>query len=285
MGTKEFEDSELEGLSAAELAAIAGDDEELPTDPEDDPADPADDPDPVDPADPGEPTDPLDPADPADPADPIDEPADPKFVPQFAVAGVENYDVKVGEINTKITGLREQMESGELTLSEYEAQKDALVEERSELKHQQRMADFAESQNAEQSKVLWEHEQKKFFKTEANQAYMKDTILFSVLDAAVKTIANNPKNAAMGPDEVLAEADRQVRARMLVPGDKPKPKPLDRTIDRSKLVPTLHGLPSAEIPETGIDAEFGYLDKLQGMDLERALAKMSPEQEARYLQG
>lgn len=212
--------------------------------------------------------------------------ADPKFVPQFAVAPPENYDARVSEINAKITGLREQMESGELTLSQYEEQKDALVEERSDLKSQKQMADFAEQQNAEQSNLLWEHEQKKFFRSEANQAYMKDSLLFATLNTAVKAIANNPKNAAMGPDEVLAEADKQVRARMVV-GDKPTPKPKvqERQIDRTKLPPTLHGLPSAEIPETGESTEFAYLDKLTGMDLERALAKMTPEQEARYLQG
>jgi len=47
--------------------------------------------------------------------------------------------------------------------------------------------------------------------------------------------------------------------------------------------PTLAGLPSATLPETGDPDEFSRLDRLSGMDLEEALSRLSEAEADRYL--
>ena len=54
-------------------------------------------------------------------------------------------------------------------------------------------------------------------------------------------------------------------------------------VDRSKLPPTLAAAPVASDATVGT-TEFSHLDKLEGAQLERALAKLSPEQMERYLE-
>ena len=51
--------------------------------------------------------------------------------------------------------------------------------------------------------------------------------------------------------------------------------------DRSTFPPTLAAVPAAA--DATITSEFAHLDGLQGASLERALARLSPEQQERYL--
>jgi hypothetical protein len=66
-------------------------------------------------------------------------------------------------------------------------------------------------------------------------------------------------------------------------GPAPSPAPAARQApDLSKLPPTTRNAPNAADPAIG-GGEFSHLDSLTGADLERALARLTPEQMDRYL--
>lgn len=52
-------------------------------------------------------------------------------------------------------------------------------------------------------------------------------------------------------------------------------------VDRSTLPPTLAGVPAAA--DASVGSEFAHLDGLEGTALEKALARMTPDQQERYL--
>jgi len=153
------------------------------------------------------------------------------------------------------------------------------------LQRSMQQAEFAQRQNAEARTQRWEYEQERFFGQAANEMY-KDPVMFAALNAQVKALGQDAANVKQKPHWFLEEADRLVRDRFAIgaktpTGEKPGGKK-PTAPDLSKLPKTLANIPAAELPDTG-NAEFAHLDKLDGMDLEMALAKLSPEQEERYL--
>jgi hypothetical protein len=95
--------------------------------------------------------------------------------------------------------------------------------------------------------------------------------------------------------EALAEAQALVLRRF----GKPQPAPVAAAVaaaqparaaermrrpalaDRSGLPPTLAGVPAAA--DAAVGHEFAHLESLEGSALERALARMTPDQQERYL--
>ena len=61
------------------------------------------------------------------------------------------------------------------------------------------------------------------------------------------------------------------------------PKKVTRAPDLSMIPPTLGRAPAASTNSEGEGGEFAYIDKLQGLAQESALARLTPDQEARYL--
>jgi hypothetical protein len=218
-----------------------------------------------------------------------DEPQQREFMPVYDAKPVEGYDAKMAEYASQKKGLREQLNNGDITLDEYEEKKDAIVAEEQALRESNLKAQISSEQRNQTAMQRWEWEQEKFFGEEGNGIY-KDRYVLQAFDLAVRDLANDEKNAQRSPAWFLQEADRIVRERFNIvakkedapiqpKGEKPK---RGREPDLSKIPKTLANLPNAELAETGGD-EFAYLEKLDGIELERALRKLTPEQEARYL--
>lgn len=276
-------DEELDGLSDEEREAIlagdeeqdAGDDDDTgdnDNDADDEGDDEGDDGDDGD----GEGDDQGDAGEADKEASNSDEP--PAFAPAVDVNVFEEQQ-KLADITTKKAELRTKLNEGDLALDEYTEQYDALAKEERAIERNLWQAE--QHQRGETQR--WEWEQEQFLGSTQNALY-KDKYLLLMLDAAIKDLANDPKNAAdrskKGP-WYLAEADRIVRERL----GKPAPvKQADKGGRRHPTMPpTLSGMPSAEHPDVGGGDEFSHLDRLEGFDLEAALAKMTPEQELRYL--
>lgn len=95
-------------------------------------------------------------------------------------------------------------------------------------------------------------------------------------------------------DQVLAQAHKKVLAEFdLAPGSaaaaapaKPDPAPAKpnkaRAPDLSNIPPTLGGLPAAADPGDSGGGEFSHIDNLTGMAQEQAIARLTPDQRARY---
>lgn len=293
----DVQDAELGGLTADEraaleesaedveaLKAIAGEEDDEPDDIDDGDGDDDEEEDKGGASDAGKAAD----AQPAS-AEPTPEEAEDEsgaFLPTYKVDPVENFDQRMTEFSEQKKTLREQLNNGDLSVDEYEEKKDAIIVQEQQLREQNLKFQIAMEQNQQNARARWEWEQEMFFETKSNAIYKGSKLLMAALDTAVKDLANKPKNASRTGSWFLKEADRQVRdtfnlTKAAAP-DKPVPNGKDRKPDLTGVPKTLSGLPNAEMADTGSD-EFSHLENLDGLELERALAKMSSEDAARYL--
>jgi len=206
----------------------------------------------------------------------------PEFQPEFRADVPEGLEEKLAGLDTRTAELLEKFKSGEIELPDFMAQKGEIDAERLQLTLAAEQARWAKSQNEDARAQRWKWEQERFFGQEKAAIY-KDPLLLAALNASVKQVAAAPENANKPSSFFLEEADRQVRKRFNMGADAGgQSKSKTKQPDLSGVPKTLANLPSADMAETGAD-EFAYLDKLDGIALERALAKLTPEQEARYL--
>ena len=208
-----------------------------------------------------------------------------EFVPAFAVPAVADFEGKMAALAAREVVLREQLAAGDLDIAAYDAEKTAIIEGRADLRSEQRFASFAAEQNEQNQKARWQWEQSRFFEQDSSTVY-KDPILFAALDASIKALAHQPENANKSSSWFLTQADSAVRklfgglgATAQAPAAPAKPPPsLLQNIPA-----TLAAVPAAALPETGGGDEFAKLERLSGMDLERQLARMAPDEVTRYL--
>jgi hypothetical protein len=207
------------------------------------------------------------------------------FVPQWQPDPVEDYDTKMAEIAERKKALRAQYQDGDLDLDSYEEARDAVDQQALALREAALKTQIA-SEQAEQTRMQrWQWEIERFMSEESNAAFRADApdSRNAQLDAAVKALAQMPEHAGKPDRFFLEEGARWVRAlhgevaptQTAAPA-KPKAKP--------RIPPNLGDLPSADVADVGGD-EFAKYDKLEGMDVEAALAKMSPAEAERYLRG
>lgn len=195
------------------------------------------------------------------------------FVPRYEAAPVEDYDTKLSDLDAKF-------EAGDIELKDYNRQRDELV--RMQLK-----AEIAAEQNEQIEKQLWQREIDDFM--EAHPEYNTSKFRHAALDIAVKDLANKEENSDKPGRWFLREAHKIVQAEFGQTGAKPadgekKPdgdkKPAPRKPNTDDVPPNLSKIPPADNAEAA--GEFDYLDKLTGIEHERALARLSPEARDRY---
>ena len=204
------------------------------------------------------------------------------FVPTQAVVSVEDFDNKIAELKTAKSDLRTQLNNGDIDLETYEVQKDAIVDQEIALNIQQANAINAAQQNDFVAKQIWQKQQETFFQAKQNAIY-GDDIISAALNAAVIKLASDPKYADEDGMFFLNEADKIVRERFGIVKEAAAKDVPSRKPDLSKIPKTLGDLPNAAVDETN-DGEFAYLEKLEGMDYENAVAKisLSPEKLERF---
>ncbi len=208
-----------------------------------------------------------------------------EFVPAFAVPAVANFEGKMAALAAREVALREQLAAGDLDIAAYDAEKTAIIEGRADLRSEQRFASFAAEQNEQNQKARWQWEQSRFFEQDSSTVY-KDPILFAALDASIKALAHQPENANKSSSWFLTQADSAVRklfGGLGAPAQAPA-TPAKPLVSLLQNIPaTLAAVPAAALPETGGGDEFAKLERLSGMDLERQLARMAPDEVTRYL--
>lgn len=118
--------------------------------------------------------------------------------------------------------------------------------------------------------------------------YRKDTAKAADLDAFVKVLASDERNADKSMDWFLAEAHKRVMALHGVArpqqADAEKKAPTSRKPDVSAAPKTLATVAGGDGPGD-VGSEFAQLDSLDGDALEDAIARMTPQQRTRYLRG
>jgi len=206
-----------------------------------------------------------------------------EFKPYVAPALVEDYDEKIAEFATKKAALSEQLDNGDISLSDFIAQRDQLTKDETTLTTTQLIAETEIKRKSQEAAQTWENDQKEFFTKQTSKIY-ENKILSTALNTAVIDLAKDPANASKTGAWVLAEADKQVRELMGLKSEqgKPAPKGGNRKPNLELVPKTLGGLPAAADDENNAD-EFAGIKNLTGIEKEKAIARFTPEQEERYL--
>jgi hypothetical protein len=202
------------------------------------------------------------------------------------------------DLDKQLDALDVKLADGEIDAAEYTAQTRRINDQRIDIKALQ-AAEKARIQTIrETSARAWQDEQDHFFRRPENAIFdqEKNPVLFDALDAQIRRITAKPENAGMLLRDVLATARADVLKAFgqAEPAAKEKPendkgkvsdqqKPAKNPTKQPDLPQTLGGVPAAA--DNGTGGEFDHLDNLAGMDLDRAIAKLSPEQQERYLRG
>lgn len=205
------------------------------------------------------------------------------FVPKYQAEPVADYD-------EQITALDKRFEDGEIDLKAYNTEREGLL--RRQLK-----AEIAAEQQEQNERQLWEYEINSFL--DDHKEYRDNRLLHAALDAAVRELGNDEANADKSFRWFLREADKQVKTAFGRTENK-EPKPGDegdkggdqakagddkgkggRKPDLSVVPKTLGNVPAAG--DNADDGEFAYLDKLSGVEYERAIARLSDDQRSRYM--
>lgn len=273
-------EDEMEGLSDEERAALADEDDERAPVEDDEPEDD------VEEADEPEEDDEPEEAE-EEPevvaAKPETPDADPLFTPVYQAPAVDDYAGRMAQIAEASREIAAGYEAGDFDLEEYQTRQRKLTEMEWSLREANLKASLAAEQQQQSLAQRWQWEQDRFFSAEPNRAYKEDPIVGAAFSTAVQALAANAAHDAKPMSWFLEEADRITRAKFRVGPETAPDNVRQIRGKRPAAPPTLAGIPSAAIPESGDPDEFSRLDRLGGMELERALAKMSEAEAHRYL--
>lgn len=198
----------------------------------------------------------------------------------------DGYRAKLTELNEVKASQFQKLMDGEITAADY-----AKIE-----------ADYHaardDARDDRQARIEWFREVNGFQNTVLKSDginYAADAKANAKLDTWLQALAKDPDNATKDGMWFLTEAHKLVKLQLGIADktteqqapqnkvEKNVVKKSGRAPDLTKIPPTLGGLPAAAETESD-DGEFAHLDRLSGMEYERALSRLSPEQKARYEQ-
>jgi len=196
-----------------------------------------------------------------------------EFHPELNAAAPEGLQDRLKDLEKQSAELVSKMEQGEISFQEFYTKKDDIDAEKLKLILADQQAQWAEKQNTESRDQRWKWEQDRFFAQKSSEMY-NDPLVFAALNASVKQLAVEPGNASRPASWFLEEADRQVRQRFnlgvaAVTPTVTTPKPKVPTVR------TIGSIPAAAPAPIGDDV-MGKIGTLEGEDLEKYVARMSP---------
>lgn len=212
------------------------------------------------------------------------------FKPQFKLDLPPDLDDQITALSAKEAELAQQMKEGEIDVADFLAQQNTVARDRAALEAKRDQAATFEEMNRQTAEQEW-HWTVAQFKARVKKAegvdYAGSADLDGDLDTFVKAIAAKPENANKDFSFFLTEAHKRVKALHGIgaaPAAKEDPKPKPRKAANAAAVPvTLASVPGGDGPGDVGNDEFANLDKLDGLEYETALAKMTKEQRDRYL--
>lgn len=246
-------------------------------------------------------------ADPAPAADEGPAPADAQTADAAAPAAdaasdeLVQYDAQLpADFNEKWEGLKtraseinQKFNDGEIDLAERDAELAQLQEEREAMVLTRARVENLQELNRQNAQALWNRQIKNLFSVAAREGidYGKDQEKAADLDLFVKQLAANPKNADKDGNWFLNEAHKRVKALhniATVASQDPATR-IKNAKDARK--PPLDGAPASLAAVPGSDGpgdvsdEFADVLSLEGQAYEDAIARMTPAQREKFLQG
>ncbi len=249
--------------------------------------------------DPSTATDPTDttaapaaaPAEPTDATQPTEAPApNPQTEQQPSGYRAElpaDYDDQVKANKDAVAAARAKFNEGELEQAELDAELDRLQDERDQLRDMRTRATVSAEMQQQSVQQAWNNTINSFFEEAAKSAelgivdYRQDKAKQADLDAMVRALGAAPGNENKPMRWFLEEGHRRVVALHGIATTK-KPADVQRKPDASAVVTNLADVPGGAGDADPVSDEFAELDKLTGLDYERALAGMSEEKRERY---
>lgn len=222
-----------------------------------------------------------------------------EVIPFMPVADVTEIDSAIKEVRAQRAELKKKFNDGELEIEhdEYERQLDEFDDRLVDLRSERNKAQIFVEMNEGLKRQAWKMEVRNFIKEvkkEEGIDYLADEKLQAELDKMVRLLAKDDDAEGKPGHWFLEEAHAIVKARNgLVKKEEkkvPEKTAVEKAIDdrkkklaSTKVPQTLAHVPSAGDHNEEEGGEFAYLNKLSGMALERALAKLTPEQQEKYL--
>lgn len=228
------------------------------------------------------------------------------FQPVYQASLPQDFAERVKALEDANRELAVQYEQGEFDLVEFGKRQKVLHEQEWALRGAALKAELAREQQAQSMAQRWTWEQEAYFRKPENRAFRDDPVISHAFEGAIKLLAADEANENRDMAWFLEEAGRLARARVRELAESLNNPPGRAAgaggtrggqgagagtqatgkgagqMSRVALPPSLGGVPTAAMPDPGGD-EFAYLDRLSGLDAERALSKLTPEQLDRYL--
>ncbi|WP_447915801.1 hypothetical protein [Delftia acidovorans] len=232
------------------------------------------------------------PVEPTDATQPTDAPApNPQAAHQASGYRAElpaDYDAQVKANKDAVAAARAKFNEGELEQSELDAELDRLQDERDQLRDMKTRATVSAEMQQQSTHQAWTATINGFFEEAAQSAelgivdYRKDAAKQADLDAMVRALGAAPGNEHKPMRWFLEEGHRRVVALHGIATTK-KPADVRRKPDASAVVTNLADVPGGAGDADPVSDEFAELDKLTGLDYERALGRLSEDKRAQYL--
>jgi hypothetical protein len=232
--------------------------------------------------------------------------AEDEVVPPLRVATLRapeipaDIDDQIKGVDKEITDLEQKLEEGDIQTKEFSKELRKLTDKRQDLRDLRRDAERVHSTNLSSRDAAWDSAQDAFY--DANPEFKGSPILEGALDAALRGLYRNEKYRSADFLWLLNRAAEQVKETMgtgkaaAAPANGDGKPALKQTpaaarltaqqqraaADRQRVPVTTGGLPQAGADSPAGD-EFSHLDNLAGMELEAAVARLTPLQRDKYL--
>lgn len=185
---------------------------------------------------------------------------------------------RITEIDAAIEALGDKLEEGDIDFREYNRELAKLNNERQDVVYQVRSEQDAAVKRADN----WNTAVNNFMAAdEGHKAITSNPIIKQAFETALVQVSQTPEGQKASDEWRLNAAKAELQKAGIALGKaKATEQPKSRQPDTKPPV-TLGDMPAAA--DNQDHSEFSHLNGLDGMDLENALARLTPEQEARYL--
>ena len=184
----------------------------------------------------------------------------------------------IAQLDAQRDDLAAKYEAGELSFTDYRKQERVL-------ERHQREAEAVIYQAQVQAQMRQEHSQRDWsaavsdFRKDPANAVFESPVTLPLMEAALSAVRAQTPGIAATAQLQAAKTMVQGQMRQLLGMDALPVAATPRT--KPQIPPSLGGIPVAEPNESNI--EFIHLDKMTGLQLEKAIAKMSADQRERWL--
>lgn len=201
--------------------------------------------------------------------EPVPTPVEPPLAAQALAA--------IAQIDALRDTLADKYEAGEISFKEFRAQERALERQQREAEGVVQQAQLHDQMLHTQSLRDWDNAVAEFRK-DAGNAVFESPVTLPLMQSALNAIRSRTPGLSSAEQLLQAKTMVQGQMRALMGLDVlPAPHP----VASRKLPPSLGVVPVAYANES--DIEFAHLDKLAGLPLEKAIARMTADQRERWL--